>query len=303
MPNAPRKPWTMFLPLAAMLLLALLWSIYWFVASGIAKERVAGERARLAARGLSLVCTEERWGGYPFHFEFTCTSPVLTLRDEAEVRSGSALLMAQAYRPWQVVALIDGPTTVSARGMAPARAEHQRIIAAVTLERDGRLRASADIPALAVDGYGNAARLMLHGRPADGGATDIAVEATDVTWQQPERPPLHIDKGELLGTLSRDMAVKVDRIALQQGELRYWGAGNLSLGADRRISGRLDTETNDVNALLGLLEPHLRLSEKQRAGLRAMLGLLGSEAKAPIIARDGVLYVGPFKVADLPPLY
>ena len=34
-----------------------------------------------------------------------------------------------------------------------------------------------------------------------------------------------------------------------------------------------------------------------------MLGLLGNEAKAPLIAQDGVLYLGPFKVAELQPLY
>ena len=33
-----------------------------------------------------------------------------------------------------------------------------------------------------------------------------------------------------------------------------------------------------------------------------MLRLLGGEAKVPLIAKDGVLYLGPFRIADLPPL-
>ena len=66
----------MFLPLAIVLLLAVLWSGYWFVASGIARDRLAAERAKLAAQGLTLACTEEGWGGYPFHCEFSCRSPV-----------------------------------------------------------------------------------------------------------------------------------------------------------------------------------------------------------------------------------
>ena len=41
----------------------------------------------------------------------------------------------------------------------------------------------------------------------------------------------------------------------------------------------------------------------QVASLRKMLGLLGNESRADITARDGQLYVGPFKIADLIPLY
>ena len=52
-----------------------------------------------------------------------------------------------------------------------------------------------------------------------------------------------------------------------------------------------------------MVGPHLDLSDGQLANLRTMLGLLGNAAKAPIIAKDGVLYLGPFKVADLRPLY
>ena len=41
MPNATPHPWRMFLPLAIVLVLALLWTIYWFVASGMARNRLA----------------------------------------------------------------------------------------------------------------------------------------------------------------------------------------------------------------------------------------------------------------------
>jgi hypothetical protein len=34
-----------------------------------------------------------------------------------------------------------------------------------------------------------------------------------------------------------------------------------------------------------------------------MISLLGNEAKVPVIARDGTLYLGPFKVTDIQPLY
>jgi hypothetical protein len=97
--------------------------------------------------------------------------------------------------------------------------------------------------------------------------------------------------------------LKIDRIALEQGGVHYWGSGIVGLDAKNRPSGKLDTQTNDLDGLLRILGPHLQLTDEQKSGLRTMLGLLGSDARAPLIAQDGVFYIGPFRVADLPPLY
>jgi hypothetical protein len=293
----------MFLPLAAVLLLALLWTIYWFIAQGMVKTRFAEERAHLAAQGLTLACAEEGWGGFPFHFEFTCGSPVVILNDRGEVRSSKLLLAALAYAPWQVVALLDGPSTVTATGKAPLEITHQRAVAAVTLDRDSKPRMSAEIPALSIPGLGTAAKLMLHSRPAAGGGTDVAASVTDGNYQPEGKPPLPIAQGDLLGTLQSPSALRVENVTLQNGSVRYWGSGTVALDAAHRISGKLETETNDLDGLLKLLAPHLRMSDQQAAGLRSVLGLLGNEAKAPLIAQDGALYLGPFKIADLTPLY
>jgi len=303
MPNSAARSLRILLPLAAVLLLALLWTVYWFIAAGVAKTRFAEERSILAAQGVTLACAREAWGGYPFHFEFSCGSPVLRLEDRAEITSSELLLAALAYAPWQIVALLDGPTTVVARGASPMRADHQRAIAALTFDRDWRLKVSAEIPALAIQELGTTARLMLHTRPSGAGGTDIAASAKDILFQPTGTPPLAIGEGELLGTLSPDRALNIERLSLQQHAVRYWGTGTLELDTAHRPSGRLDTQTNDLNGLLDLLDPHLQLTDEQKAGLRSMLGLLGSEAKAPLIARDGVLYFGPFKLAQLKPLY
>jgi hypothetical protein len=293
----------MFLPLAAVLLLAALWTIYWFVAGGLVKARFAEERTRLAAQGLTLACAEESWGGFPFHFEFTCSTPVASLDGGGEIRSSRLLLAALAYAPWQVVALLDGPSTFSAPGAPPIQAEHQRAIAAVTFEGDGKARMSADIPALSIPGIGTAAKVMLHSRPAAAGGTDVAVSVTEGNYQPAGKPPLQISQGDFMGSLAPGAVLKVENVTLQNGNVRYWGTGTVGLDAGRRISGRLETETNDLDGLLKILEPHLQMSDQQATGLRSILGLLGNEAKAPLIAQDGVLYIGPFKLADLPPLH
>ena len=303
MSNAAPRPWRMFLPLGIVLVLALAWSIYWYVALGIAKERVAAERTALADQGVTLACSRESWGGYPFHFEYTCASPVLQYGAEARLRSGKLLLVALAYAPWQVAALLDGPTTVAAPGLTPTKMEHQRILAAITSEQGGVPNIDVDIPALAVPELGQIVKLMLHTRPSAGGGTDVAVTIAGLDFQRPGRPPLRLDSGNVLGTLKQDEVFELRKFELQQGSLRYWGSGTLSLDAAHRIAGKIDTETNDINGLLAVLAPHLDLKSSQLANLKTMLGLLGNAAKAPVIARDGMLYLGPFKIADLDPLY
>lgn len=303
MPNATARSWRMLLPLAAVLLLAVLWTVYWFVAAGVAKARFAEERARLAEQGVTLVCAGEDWGGYPFHFEFACSSPVLRSGNRLELTSAELLLTALAYAPWQVVGLLDGPSALIAQGGVTTPVIHGTAIAAVTFDRDWKPRLSAEIPSLSIPGQGDAADVMLHTRPSAAGSTDIAVSASEVNYQLPGRPPLSIRRGEFLGSVSSNGELNVERVALEEDAVRLWGSGAVALDASHRPSGKLETQTNDLDGLLNLLEPHLRLTGEQKSGLRTMLGLLGSEAKAPLIAQDGVLYLGPFKIADLPPLY
>lgn len=303
MPNAAPRPWKMFLPLGAVLVLALLWSIFWFFASGMARDRFTQERLALAAQGLTLSCTEERWGGFPFHFEFSCSSPRVAYKGEAELRSSSLLLVALAYAPWQVAALVDGPTTLSGPGVVPTTITHERALAAVTLGGGGQPSLSAELPAVSVPGIGQADKLMLFTRPSSAGGTDVAVEGSGIAVQAGGRPAIHADTANLLGTLQADRSFKLDKFDLRQGQLGYWGSGTLALDAQNRIAGQIATETNDARALLELAGPQLGLSDNKLANLRTMLGLLGSDAKAPIIAKDGLLFLGPFQIAELKPVY
>jgi len=301
--NSPLRSWRMLLPLAAVLLLALLWTVYWFVASGVAERRFAEERARLAAQGVTLACAREDWGGYPFHFELTCSSPALEWKNRGRVEASGLLLTALAYAPWQIVALLDGPSDFNATAVREGTANHQRAIATLTYDQDWKLKISAEIPALSIPGLGSAALLMLHTRPSATGGTDIAVSARDFKLQQPGKPSLSIREGEFLGTLSSGRTLKVERFHLQQDAVNYSGSGSVGLDNVNRLSGKLDTQTNDLDGLLTILSPHLQLTEDKKAGLRAMLGLLGNEARAPLIAKDGILYLGPFKLTELQPLY
>lgn len=303
MPSSQARAWKMLLPLAAVLLLCALWTTYWFIASAIARERLSAERAALAARGVTLECMDEAWGGFPFRFEFICTSPLFRPGANASLKSERLHLVALAYAPRQVAALIDGPSIVSAPGIDATVAQHQRVLASLTYREEGGPLISAEIPALQVDGLGRIARLLLHARPSAGGGVDLALSAAGIDYRPAGKIPLALDTAEMTGSLRSGNLLEIERAAIEHGSVRYWGKGALALDQQRRPSGRIDTETNDINGLLGILEPHLKLSADQIAGLRVMLGLLGNEAKAPLIAQDGKLFLGPFAVADLAPVY
>ena len=303
MPNLAPHPWRMFLPLAIVLFLAAIWSGYWFIASGIAQDRLAAAREKLTAEGLTLSCVKEAWGGYPFHFEFSCSSPVVSQAGQIQLRSANILLVALAYAPWQVAALVDGPTVLSGQGQKETKITHQRALAAVTFDKAWQPSLSAEIPAVSYGTLGKAGKLMLFTRPSATGGNDIAIETSGVTYTPADKPPISVDAGSLQGTLQTDNSFKIDRIEFQQGPLRYWGSGMLALDVQHRIAGQIDTETNDIQKLLDIAGPQLGLSDGKLANLRTVLGLLGNDAKIPIIARDGVLYLGPFQAAELKPLY
>lgn len=293
----------MFLPLGIVVLIALLWSAYWFFAFGIAQQRFAEQRAILAAEGLTLACNDEKWGGFPFHFEFSCAKPVLTYAGTSELRSGNLLMVALAYAPWQIAALVDGPSNLSAPGLTPTDISHQRALAAVTFGKDDQPSFSADIPAAAVAGLGRADKVMLFTRPSPAGGTDVALQGNGITYTPSNAHPLLVDAASVQGTLQANQSFNLGKFEMNQGPLRYWGTGTLALDPQHRISGKIDTETNDSKALLAQVGPLLGLSDSRLANLRTMLGLLGNGAKAPIIAKDGALYFGPFQIGELKPLY
>lgn len=303
MPNDTPRPWKMFLPLGIVLVLGLLWTAYWFIASGIARERLLEERQKLEKQGFLISCTQESWGGYPFHFEFRCASPLVTYAGQAEIRSSSLLLVALAYAPWQVAALVDGPTTLTATGLTPTEIQHQRALGAVTFGQDWRPSFSAELPAALVAGLGRAEKLSLFTRPSTSDGTDIALQAVSLVYTPKGKPPLAIQAGSLLGTLQADQTFKIENFELSEGALRYWGSGTLSLDDQHRITGQIDTETNDANTLLKVVGPQLDLDEGKLTNLSTVLALLGNSAKAPIIARDGILYLGPFQISEVKPLY
>lgn len=299
----PKRPWRMVAPLAAVITAFLLWSVYWHAANSAVQTHAARERAQLAARGFSLACASENWGGYPVRFEFTCANPSINFPGGQTARSGALLAVAQAYNPRHVIALIDGPSSVTLPDGASYAVTHGRAVISVVARRGAAPQISAEIPSFNGAGIFTANTIQIHTRAAADNANDIAITVDGAVYYSPGKPPLVIDRAQLLSALGANRELTIGDLKFNQNGLKLWGKGTLALDASNRLAGRFDAQTNDLGGLLTVLDPHMELAEQDRATLKAVLGFLGKEARVSLVARDGEFYIGPLKVGELNPLY
>lgn len=106
-------------------------------------------------------------------------------------------------------------------------------------------------------------------------------------------------------------ALRLDRLAIVQGPRQATGAGSFRLDGEGRIDGTLDLTVKDLEAVLDDLIAAGRLTAKQAVLAATALRLLSKGAPAPepgwsrvpVRLSRGRLYLGPFKAAQLAPLF
>jgi hypothetical protein len=74
------------------------------------------------------------------------------------------------------------------------------------------------------------------------------------------------------------------------------------------LAGKLSSQTNDIDGVMKFIEPIFALSEQDSERIKNLISLTGRDpatntTKADFSARDGALYWGLIKLADLTPLY
>jgi hypothetical protein len=302
MTGKPHSPWRMFLPLLLVVALFVLWSLYWLVADRTARQQVARARDRLAAQGLSLACTSETWGGYPFRFEFTCAAPVLSAPG-ATLKAAHVLAVAQAYNPFHVVSLIDGPTTVVLEGRAPVTASHATAVISVTVSGDRLAQLSGEVTSVDIPGQFEARDLVIHARPSAAGDYDVAIDGAGLTVVPPGRPPLAADTVEFRGTVTAPSHLDISNLVVAAGAITASARGAIDLDDSHRPVGKVTVETNDARGLLDRIAPDLAMTDQQKSAANALVGFLGSTPRLDIVASDGQLFVGPIPAGRLDPLY
>jgi hypothetical protein len=307
----------MFYPLLLVILLGAVWSLYWLFVFNQAKDIVAQARADLATQGATLACAQESWGGYPFRIEFACAGAEATVKTPArtmnfKAKDVAAVMMAYNFR--HVLAFVDGPSELNGVGVShnPAR---------ISLETapDGAFDIAGEAPNVVVAsaaGPLEAEMLRLFARRKDG-SLDLAANADRLTVAGTA-----LDRAEFTGATPAAILDAPDPVAaaaktgqpftlaeakVTKGDVAITAKGAIHLDPEKRPAGKITTGTNDIDKLLAELAPKLQLSDENVAAAKSMLAILATDPNsktrsADLIAQNGELYWGPFKLTDLPPL-
>jgi hypothetical protein len=315
-----KRPWYVFYPLAGMLLLSALWCGYWFIEFTGAKELVLVKRQEFLNRGLQLNCANESRGGFPFRFEFQCEAASLqftTANETINFQSMKILAVAQAYNPLHVLILIDGPSSVNGVELT-----HDRALVSVTVNGSGNLDVSSEAARVNAQGLFSADQLNFYGREING-KLDLAADAEGLTILAPGNPPISITKAAIIAQTSATLLnqpspldhaaatgepLEISSLKISQGPVDFSAQGKIFLDPQRRLAGKLSSQTNDIDGLMKFIAPIFALNEDDSAAIKNLVSMAGTDpttntTKADFTARDGALYWGLLKLTDLEPLY
>ena len=314
MASTTKRPLYMFYPLAGMFLLTLVWCGYWFIAFLGAKDFIQAKRLEFADKGMELTCARESWGGFPFRFEFQCETPKLQIihgNETHSVQTTKFLAIAQAYNPLHVIALVDGPTAIDRTTVI-----HDRALISVTVGLDRDWDASLEAASVNAQDLFTDGQLKLFARKIDS-RLDLAADTKELTVIRPDNPPLTVSSAELVGQTNASLltqkrldgqSLEISSLKISQGPVDFTATGTVSLDPQHRLAGKLSSQTNDIDGLMKFIAPIFALNEQDSATIKNLVILTGSDpatntTKADFNAKEGALYWGLIKLADLEPLY
>src|SRR6266545_546100 len=337
----PRRRWMLFAPFLVVVVLAAGWSALWFYAAGRAEADLAAWRESERQAGRTQHCASQSIGGYPFRIEVRCDGAGLQLdgAPTLQLKLPTAVVAAQVYDPKLLIGEFTGPLEISEAGRPPAVIVNWNLGQASVrglpsrVERASLVLAGPTVraPSLAGDdAVLSARRLELHGRQAPGSAANDPVIETVLRLDTAVADKLEsvfdlaiADRLRLLAAnpIDADVAATlrgVDDISLRltprgglDGELRLTVVGIEKLlkmlDIDRIMTeGQVGATFNALDRLM----PGLGGIARQSAapGLVAALGerttLEGKPAVAfPVRFVDGTVFIGPFQVGVVPPLF
>ena len=123
---APRRfPWPIVLPAAAVIVLALGWSAFWYFAAAQAQTRMTAWREHEASLGHIYGCATQTVGGFPFRMEVRCADPsgeLRTAKPPLSIKAKNVLAAVQVYQPTLLIAEATGPASIAESGHAPVLA-------------------------------------------------------------------------------------------------------------------------------------------------------------------------------------
>jgi hypothetical protein len=333
-----RSRFWLYAPFVLLLLLAIAWSVAWFVIRNRTAEALDGWIAAEARAGREWTCADRRIAGYPFRIEVICNALDLK-RGAVSASFGRTEAVAQVYQPRRIITEVAGPLRVT-DGTVTAQGSWDLLQASVNTSARGlqRLSVAATAPKVTVTGSpagefnGSGKRLELHVRPnpsrAAEQAADVAASVTearipllDAFIGGAEPTNLNADitvtqaDGFRGGTIAEEMELwrkaggKLDILILSavKGTRQVETKGELRLDEQHRPAGQLNVAAAGLDGLLGNLT-----GGRLGGNLLGMLLGQGPRANAaqpnakpqlaslpPLRLENGLLAMGPFVIPNV----
>ena len=292
---APRryKRWRIFIAPVLLLIVAIIWSAFWFYAASQVDVQADAWRAREAQAGRIYDCARRSVGGFPFRLEVTCEGASVTLKSQAAgqsatpvtVKLGRILVVAQVYDPKRVIAEFTSPATLSDgqdQSFAASWGLGHASIAGlpftpsrVSIEFNDpkleRIDQSVQVP------FANAKHVELHGRIAEGSTADhpaiesvLEINQGSIQGVHPVlTAPFDLDMHAIVHGLKdlepkpwpvrfRELQaagghVEIVQSRVQQGDLIAVAAGKLGLSASGHIDGELQMTVTGLEKVIPVL--------------------------------------------------
>lgn len=256
------SPLKMMTPLIIFLCVALAWSIYWYIALGHAKQRLA----TLEATHVSLNCDQRSWGGYPFRIHVDCTG-VSTELSGHNLKADKLRLIGQAWNPDHIIGALFGPVMVDDVKISgdPVRFSYR--------VKDGKLALASLLAenqtlALASNKQLTIAKTEAHLRPAaDTRRLSLAVTLSDLSTEKAQ-----LDSFKVTGTLDNKIP--------EEGSFDLLSEPSDYLDAIWIVQYLADLGDTEMNAARAVINPLLKANDN----------------KLPIQLKDQTWYWGPFAV-------
>jgi len=312
--------WKLYAPYVALLVLALGWSVYWYVASRATQQALESWFAQERSFGRVWSCGERTVGGYPFRIELRCSNPSFEGRlgaAQGKARIGDLLAASHLYNPKLIVGEFKSPLNFRAQdhgveigiewrkllishrmGVSPGQTS-------IEME-DGVLRAKD--PMVQIDLRSERFEFHLRPTPETEASLDVALrfvklQSAPLDQLTGETSPIDavvsVSFAQSRAFNGANLAQSLENWRLAQGKLqinefklakanaRLEIKGPLSLDEARRIRGKLDIDANGLGRLLAA------------QGIPAPNNL-----RLPLTLENGRASLGPLRLnLPLPPLY
>jgi hypothetical protein len=271
---APSRSRWVVAPLLAVVVLAALWTAFWFYAASTAQATLTQWREQEARLGRTYACGSQTAGGYPFRLEVRCaeaTAEMRAFQPALSIAAKSFLVVAQVYDPRLLIGEVTGPLTVSEAGGREALVANWRLAQISVRGRPNapeRMSIAADELRIDRGREGGqrlaaAAHLELHGRANPGSTSDHPVAdlvvrlsgtalpaAGDLAAQPADAEVTAVLHGlksfapRPIPTMLRDLQaaggrIEVSSARLQQGDTVVQANGSVGLTAAGRLDGTM----------------------------------------------------------------